>query len=150
MSPNVPSSLRRRKSEELIGECRGYPRSLDGDDARPVYEQIANLAAFVPADASSRLARVIVSQLVSGFRLRLIDTAGSIIGIVNWDSETVIEGDRVRPDGRAVEVIESMTTNFGQEGGVQAAVVVDDEQIRAPSVEGAGRKFCRQVATVQP
>ncbi len=69
-----------------------------------------------------------VFQMVSGFRLRLIDTAGSVIGIVSWDSETVSEGDTVRlPDGRAVEVIEVYDDEFGQEGGVQATVVVDDE-----------------------
>lgn len=66
--------------------------------------------------------------MVSGFRLRLIDTAGSVIGIVSWDSETVSEGDTVRlPDGRAVEVLEVYDDEFGQEGGVQATVVVDDE-----------------------
>lgn len=65
--------------------------------------------------------------MVSGFRLRLIDTAGSVIGIVSWDSETVREGDTVRlPDGRAVEVLEVYDDEFGQEGGVQATVVVDD------------------------
>jgi hypothetical protein len=69
-----------------------------------------------------------VFQMVSEFRLRLIDTAGSVIGIVSWDSETVSEGDTVRlPDGRAVEVIEVYDDEFGQEGGVQATVVVDDE-----------------------
>jgi hypothetical protein len=66
--------------------------------------------------------------MVNGFRLRLIDTAGGVIGIVSWDSETVSEGDTVRlPDGRAVDVLEVYDDEFGQEGGVQATVVVDDE-----------------------
>jgi hypothetical protein len=69
-----------------------------------------------------------VLQMVSGFRLRLIDTAGGVIGIVSWDSETVSEGDTVLlPDGRPVEVIEVYDDEYGQEGGVQATVVVDDE-----------------------
>ena len=69
-----------------------------------------------------------VSQMASGFRVRLIDTAGSVIGIVSWGSETISEGDTVGlPDGRPVEVIEVYDDEFGQEGGVQATVVVDDE-----------------------
>jgi hypothetical protein len=69
-----------------------------------------------------------VSQVVSGFRLRLIDTAGSVIGIVSWASETVGEGESVRlPDGRVAEILEVYDDEFGQEGGVQATVVVDDE-----------------------
>jgi hypothetical protein len=67
-------------------------------------------------------------QMVGEFRLRLIDTAGGVIGIVSWDSETVSEGDTVRlPDGRPVEIIEVYDDEFGREGGVQATVVVDDE-----------------------
>jgi hypothetical protein len=47
-----------------------------------------------------------VFHMVSGFRVRLIDMAGSI-GIVSWGSETITEGDMVQlPDGRPVEVIE--------------------------------------------
>jgi len=69
-----------------------------------------------------------VLQMVSGFRLRLIDAAGGVIGIVSWASETVTEGDTVLlPDGRPVEVIEVYDDEYGQEGGVQATVVVDDE-----------------------
>jgi hypothetical protein len=67
-------------------------------------------------------------KMASRFRLRLIDTAGGVIGIVSWDSETVSEGDTVLlPDGRPVEVIEVYDDEYGQEGGVQATVVVDDE-----------------------
>jgi hypothetical protein len=48
--------------------------------------------------------------------------------MVSWDSETVSEGDIVLlPDGRPVEVIEVYDDEYGQEGGVQATVVVDDE-----------------------
>ena len=66
--------------------------------------------------------------MASGFRVRLIDTAGSVIGIVGWASETISEGEMVRlPDGRAVEVLEVYGDEFGREGGVQATVVVDDE-----------------------
>ena len=80
------------------------------------------------ADARLNVGRVMVSRVVSGFRLRLIDTAGSVIGIVSWGSETVTEGDTVLlPDGRPVEVIEVYDDEFGQEGGVQATVVVDDD-----------------------
>ena len=53
--------------------------------------------------------------------------AGSVIGIVSWGSETITEGDVVQlPDGRPVEVIEVYDDEFGQEGGVQATVAVDD------------------------
>ena len=66
--------------------------------------------------------------MANGFRVRLIDTAGSVIGIVGWPSETIGEGEMVRlPDGRAVEVLEVYDDEFGREGGVQATVVVDDE-----------------------
>jgi hypothetical protein len=66
--------------------------------------------------------------MASGFRVRLIDTAGSVIGIVGWASETISEGELVRlPDGRAVEVLEVYDDEHGREGGVQATVVVDDE-----------------------
>jgi hypothetical protein len=66
--------------------------------------------------------------MASGFRVRLIDTAGGVIGIVGWATETISEGELVRlPDGRAVEVLEVYDDEFGREGGVQATVVVDDE-----------------------
>ncbi len=68
-----------------------------------------------------------VFHMASGFRIRLIDTAGSVIGIVSWGSETITEGDMVRlPDGREVEALDVYDDEFGQEGGVQATVVVDD------------------------
>jgi len=69
-------------------------------------------------------------QMASGFRIRLIDMAGGVIGIVSWASETVTEGDTVElPDGRPVEVLEVYDDEYGQEGGVQATVVVDDGSV---------------------
>jgi hypothetical protein len=66
--------------------------------------------------------------VADGLRLRLIDTAGSELGIVEWAAETVSEGDPVRlPDGREVQVLEFYDDEFGREGGVLATVVVDDE-----------------------
>jgi hypothetical protein len=68
--------------------------------------------------------------MASGFRIRLIDMAGGVIGIVSWASETVTEGDTVElPDGRPVEVLEVYDDEYGQEGGVQATVVVDDGSV---------------------
>jgi hypothetical protein len=66
--------------------------------------------------------------MASELRVRLIDTAGSVIGIVSWSSAAISEGDPVQlPDGRTVEVIEVYDDEFGQEGGFLATVVVDDE-----------------------
>jgi hypothetical protein len=66
--------------------------------------------------------------MVGEFQVRLIDTAGSVIGIVAWGSETISEGESVQlPDGREVDVLEVYDDEFGREGGVQATVVVDDE-----------------------
>ena len=48
------------------------------------------------------------------FRVRLIDTAGGVIGIVAWGSETISEGESVQsPDGRDLEVIEVYDDEFG-------------------------------------
>jgi hypothetical protein len=64
---------------------------------------------------------------MTGFRFRLIDTAGSELGIVNEGRPTVEIGDVVRmPDGREGEVVEVYDDEFGQEGDVQATLVVDD------------------------
>ena len=66
--------------------------------------------------------------MVSGSRIRLIDTAGSELGIVDWTADSVDEGDTaLLPDGRAVQIIEVYDDEFGREGGVLATVVVDDE-----------------------
>jgi len=62
------------------------------------------------------------------FRVRLIDSTGSEIGIVRWASETISLGDTVQlPDGRAREVLDVYDDEFGREGSVQATVVVDDK-----------------------
>ena len=59
-------------------------------------------------------------------QFRLIDTAGSELGIVEQDAASVVEGDEVRlPDGRAVEVVEVYDDEHGRDGGVQATLVVD-------------------------
>jgi hypothetical protein len=59
-------------------------------------------------------------------KFRLIDTAGSELGIVEHDAVTVVEGDEVRlPDGRGVEVVEVYDDEHGREGDVRATLVVD-------------------------
>jgi hypothetical protein len=64
---------------------------------------------------------------VTRVRFRLVDTAGSEIGIVPSDTPTVGVGDTVQmPDGRPVEVVDVYDDEFGREGGVQATLVVDD------------------------
>jgi hypothetical protein len=56
--------------------------------------------------------------MVGEFRVRLIDTAGGVIGIVAWGSETISEGDSVQlPDGRDVEVLEVYDDEFGPRRG---------------------------------
>jgi hypothetical protein len=64
---------------------------------------------------------------VSGFRFRLLDTAGSEIGIVTYAVPDVTEGDTVHlPDGRGVPVLDVYDDEHGQEGGVRATLVVDN------------------------
>jgi hypothetical protein len=62
------------------------------------------------------------------FRFRLIDMAGSEIGIIEWPAESVAMGDLVRrPDGQMAPVVEVYDDEeHGREGGVQATLVVDD------------------------
>jgi hypothetical protein len=61
------------------------------------------------------------------FRLRLIDMAGGEIGIIEWPSQNVSEGDTVQmPDGETVPVVEVYDDEHGREGGVEATLVVDD------------------------
>ena len=61
------------------------------------------------------------------FRFRLIDTAGSELGIIASDVAELAAGDTVQtPDGHPVEVIEVYDDEFGQEGGVEATLVVGD------------------------
>jgi hypothetical protein len=74
------------------------------------------------------------------FQFRLIDTAGSELGIIASEVAEVAAGDTVQtPDGRPVEVVEVYADEFGQDGGVAATLVVDDctdaqnEQVPAES-----------------
>ena len=62
-----------------------------------------------------------------GFRFRLIDMAGGEIGIVTCPTPTVAMGDTVHlPGGEPVTVVEVYDDEeHGQEGGVQATLVVD-------------------------
>jgi hypothetical protein len=64
---------------------------------------------------------------VAGFRFRLIDTAGSELAIVSYAVPNVREGDTIHlPGSRAVTVLEVYDDEHGQEGDVQATLVVDD------------------------
>ena len=63
---------------------------------------------------------------MSGFHYRLIDTAGSQIEIVSYAAPNVREGDTIYVSGgRAVKVLEVYDDEHGQEGDVQATLVVD-------------------------
>jgi len=65
---------------------------------------------------------------MNAFRFRIIDTAGSELGIVESHVESIGEDETVRtPDGRMARVIEVYDDEHGREGGVQATLVVDDE-----------------------
>jgi hypothetical protein len=62
------------------------------------------------------------------YRFRLIDMAGSELGIIEWPAETVDLGDSVRlPDGQMAPVVDIYDgEEHGRERGVQATPVVDD------------------------
>jgi hypothetical protein len=63
----------------------------------------------------------------SGFRFRLVDMAGSELGIVTHPAPSVEMGEIVHlPDGKATEVVEVYDDEeHGRSGGVQATLVVD-------------------------
>ena len=65
--------------------------------------------------------------MTAEFRFRLIDMAGGEIGIVTHPTPAVAMGETVHlPDGQPVEVVEVYDDEeHGQEGGVQATLVVD-------------------------
>ncbi len=64
---------------------------------------------------------------MSGFRFRLIDTAGSELAIVGYGVPDVKLGDTVHlPDGRGVTVVDIYDDEHGQEGGVRATPVPDE------------------------
>jgi hypothetical protein len=57
---------------------------------------------------------------------RLIDTAGSEIGIVSDERSEIAEGDTVTlPDGGTAEVLEVYDDEDGREDGVVATLAVD-------------------------
>jgi hypothetical protein len=61
-------------------------------------------------------------------RFRLIDTAGSVIEIVEDSRATIEEGSTVLlPSGEPIEVLEVYDDEYGREGGVVATLVVDQE-----------------------
>lgn len=62
------------------------------------------------------------------FRYRLIDTAGSELGIVSDSNPQLREGETVPvPDGQEAEIVEAYDDEYGREGDVQATLVVDVE-----------------------
>ena len=64
---------------------------------------------------------------MAGHRYRLIDTAGSELGIVTLDEAEISEDDTVRsPEGDAMTVVEVYDDKYGKEGDVVATLVVDD------------------------
>jgi hypothetical protein len=59
-------------------------------------------------------------------RYRLIDTAGSELGIVDDDRTEIGEDETVRmPDGQIATVLEVYDDEDGREGGVGATLVLD-------------------------
>ena len=62
---------------------------------------------------------------MSGRRFRLIDTAGSELGIIESD-QPLGEGDTVAFEGTEREIVEVYDDEDGQEGGVAATLVLDD------------------------
>jgi hypothetical protein len=94
--PRPESNQRTRFRKPLL-----YPLSYGGSTPERS-AAAARLGSGAKADEP-----VSVSRMVGEFRVRLIDTAGGVIGIVAWGSETISEGDSVQlPDGRDVEVLE--------------------------------------------
>lgn len=65
---------------------------------------------------------------MSGYRFRLIDTAGSEVAIVVRPSPSVAEGDLVLlPGGGTAAVVEVYDDADDRDGDVQATLVIDDE-----------------------
>jgi hypothetical protein len=64
---------------------------------------------------------------MTDFRYRLIDTAGSVIGIAAFDRDDIVEGDTVAlPGGAEGTVVEVYDDETGQEGGVVATLVIEE------------------------
>jgi hypothetical protein len=65
---------------------------------------------------------------VSEYRYRIVDSAGSELGIVSDGRETIREDDEVSlPDGTMGLVLEVYDDEHGREGGVVATLVVDED-----------------------
>jgi hypothetical protein len=59
-------------------------------------------------------------------RYRIIDTAGSELGIIEDPRESISEGEDVAlPEGGTAEVLEVYDDEHGREGGVNATLVAD-------------------------
>jgi hypothetical protein len=66
--------------------------------------------------------------VVRVFDYRLIDSAGSEIGIVKDERPRITEGDTVTLlDGSTAEVLDVYDDEYGQEGGVVATLALDVE-----------------------
>jgi hypothetical protein len=60
-------------------------------------------------------------------RFRVLDTAGSELGIVEDDRSEIVEGNIVQtPDGDTATVLDVYDDEFGREGDVVATLVVDE------------------------
>jgi hypothetical protein len=60
---------------------------------------------------------------------RLIDMAGSEVGIVTDERTEIAVGDVIAlPDGGSAPVVEVYDDEFGTEGGVAATLVVDEDR----------------------
>jgi hypothetical protein len=60
------------------------------------------------------------------FRFRLIDTAGSELGIVTHPTPTVELGETVNlPEGGTGTVVDVYDDEYGREGGVEATLAVE-------------------------
>lgn len=66
------------------------------------------------------------AALPIGSRFRLIDTAGSELGVVTYQMPRVVQGETVYlPDSGPATVVEVYDDEPGREGGVQATLVVE-------------------------
>jgi hypothetical protein len=64
---------------------------------------------------------------MSFFQYRLIDTAGSEIGIIRDPRPTIQEGEQVQlPDGSYGTVVDIYDDEYGKEGGVEATLAVEE------------------------
>lgn len=62
---------------------------------------------------------------MNSFQYRLIDTAGSELGIVTDERPAIAEDATVAYDGQEFEVIEVYDDEHGRDGGVIATLVID-------------------------